>query len=120
MKTLIFVLFIFIALIFFINLNSAYSTKTSKNLIEMTSALPSPGSENLEKALSELLDFWESNKEFLNLSISLNQIDEIDDLISSLNEYGRHGASVEFERVRSVIINRFSDLTRFEILFPLR
>ena len=69
-----------------------------------------------EKKISDLEGFWRRNKMFIALSISFQDMDKIDDLISNLRSAYDTSNAYELEKAKALLRNASGLFTRYERL----
>jgi hypothetical protein len=67
-----------------------------------------------DRIISDLEIFWNTNKKFIALSVSFQDIDQIDDLISNLRSAYDSSNKDELEKVKRMLCNSSGLLTRYE------
>ena len=114
MRSFIITMILLIAMILAIIANALYINDTTAKMIELTN------DENFKKAPEDaflrLESFWESNKIPMEFSVGFKSSDRISELILDLKEYIATGNTAEARRVRALIADCASDISRLERL----
>lgn len=114
MRSVFFVFSIFGVLIILIAVNCIYIGNISNELINAAKDLPCTDSEDCILYVNRLREHWESNKERIKISVSLEDIDEVDRELSALELYARHKNELSFEISKENLKIIFSDLGKYE------
>ena len=72
--------------------------------------------EESENKIYQIEDFWQRNKMFIALSISFQDMDKIDDLISNLRSAYDTSNAYELEKAKAMLRNASGLFTRYERL----
>lgn len=118
MKTFILALILFSILLICIFINSLYVNSICDSFLALTASLSSQSFYELDPAISELRSKWDNHKGILKISVCLNKVEDIEDLLASLESYAKSENPSEFRRVCDTLAGRFSDLAKFERLNP--
>ena len=114
MRSFIITLVLLIVLISAIIANAFYINTTMTKIMELTE------DENFKKApeaaLLQLESFWENNKTLIEFSTGYKSTDRISELMLDLREYVQTNNPAEERRVRMLIADCVSDISKLESL----
>lgn len=114
MRSFIITLILLIAMILSIIANAIYINNTTAKIIELANDKEFKNAP--EDAFLRLESFWESNKIAMEFSVGIKSSDRISELILDLKEYIATGNPAEARRVRALIADCASDISRLEKL----
>ena len=114
MRSFIITLLLLISMISVIVANAVYINATAEKIIELTEDA------NFKKApidaLLRLESFWDENKLFVEFSVGYKSTDRISELLIDLREYVITNNLTEARRVRKLIADCASDISKLEKL----
>ena len=116
MKSFAVSVFIFCVLLCVILTNYAYVLRVCEDLEQKADALPECS--EAMGATGELLALWEKESGKLKLSISLRQIEKMEECLSDLHYAASHGDARIFEQSRSRIKAVIDDIRNGEMPLP--
>jgi len=112
MRSFIISLILFIVVILCIILNAAYVTKSCKQLDHLSQEISAGNNRNAN--IQEISEYWKNNRSMLGLSIRMNEIERMNDLIESLRaSYSAQNES-EIQKSCALISELALDLSRYE------
>ena len=114
MRTFIITLALFFAIISMIAINSIYVRNITNTIIYYAS--DEEFNKAPEVALEHLESFWNENKLFLEFSVSFRETDRMSEYIIDLRECIKSENAVEAKRIRTLIADCASDISRLERL----
>ena len=114
MRTFIITLALFFAIILMIVINSIYVRNITSTIIDYAS--DDKFNKAPEDALERLESFWKENKLFLEFSVSFRETDRMSEYIIDLKECINSGNANEAKRIRTLIADCASDISRLERL----
>lgn len=112
MRSFLITLILFFVVISAITLNSHYISNLTDTIIEYTS--DEEFKKAPEDALRRLESLWEKNKILVEFSIGYRECDRMSELILDLRECIETENSAEERRVRTLISDCASDISRLE------
>ena len=112
MRSFIITMLLLLTMISAIIANAIYVNNTTAKIIELTS--DEAFKKAPEAALLRLESFWESNQILMEFSIGYKATDRISELILDLRECIETTNSAEERRVRALIADSASDISKLE------
>ena len=114
MKDILSVSFLAFFLLSAILCNCIYMHRNADYIYSTVDSISSE--DDSEDRISALEAFWQRNKKYIALSVSFQDIDKIDDLISNLRSAYDSSNTDELEKVKALLLSASRLLTRYERL----
>lgn len=115
MKAISATLILFALLIVAVITNSIYVRSVSQKIGNIAEDLKTAPS---KEAISDLKSIWSKNKPYLNLSIRANEIEQMNDLIESLEASYNAQNEAEFQKYCILISELAEEFSHYETISP--
>ena len=114
MKVFVLTVILLLVLILLAVVNALYINNVANRMLSRLDAIPDIGHPDCVPLARELLSYWESCADTVNLTVSFSAVDRITEQAKLLLACAEHGDTLGFHSALTLLFDTVSDLKRLE------